>query len=64
MTPLEAIRAKCLDCSCGVSSEVKRCPVGDCPLYAFRFGRKPKIERKHSQEQIESLTARLRSKKT
>ena len=35
-TPLKALRAKCIDCSGGSRSEVKHCPVTDCPLYPFR----------------------------
>lgn len=41
MTPLKAIRAKCLDCCCGNSAEVNRCPCTDCSLYVFRFGKNP-----------------------
>ena len=41
MTPLKAIRAKCLDCCCGQAHEVKLCPCSDCPLYQFRFGKNP-----------------------
>lgn len=33
-----AIRAKCLDCCCGNSAEVRRCPVQACPLWVFRMG--------------------------
>lgn len=43
-TPLKAIRAKCLECSCGSSVEVKLCPIEDCPLYEFRFGKNPNIK--------------------
>lgn len=32
--PADAIRAKCLECSGGSSSEAARCEV-DCPLLAF-----------------------------
>lgn len=42
MTPMKAIRAKCLDCSCGSAQEVRLCPVKDCPLYPYRFGKNPK----------------------
>lgn len=35
----KAIRLKCLDCSAGSSDEVDKCPVTDCPLYDFRFGK-------------------------
>lgn len=41
MTPMKAIRAKCLDCSCGNSNEVEICPINDCPLYPFRSGHNP-----------------------
>ncbi|RJQ30563.1 MAG: hypothetical protein C4589_02985 [Peptococcaceae bacterium] len=43
ITPLKAIRKKCLDCSCWQPKEVKECPVKDCPLYRFRLGRNPNI---------------------
>lgn len=42
MTPLKAIRAKCLDCSGGSSNEVKLCPITHCPLYDYRDGHNPK----------------------
>lgn len=54
VSPIKAIRLKCLDCSCGSSNEVKQCPVVKCPLYPFREGRDPfraKVEL--SEEQIE-----------
>ena len=41
ITPMRAIRAKCLDCSCGSFYEVKQCPMTDCSLYPFRFGKNP-----------------------
>lgn len=41
MTPLKAIREKCLDCMCGQAQEVKLCPCDDCPLYPFRLGKNP-----------------------
>lgn len=42
LTPIKAIRAKCLDCSNLQWSEVKRCPVVGCPLYPYRLGKRPK----------------------
>jgi hypothetical protein len=45
LTPIEAIRAKCLDCSNGQPKEVRLCPVKSCTLQPFRMGRRPKIER-------------------
>lgn len=41
LTPLKAIRAKCLDCCCWQASEVKLCPVRDCALYPYRMGHNP-----------------------
>ena len=41
MTPMKAIRAKCLDCCCGSSNEVRLCTVEKCPLYPYRFGKNP-----------------------
>ena len=44
ITPIKAIRAKCLDCCCGQRKEVMLCPCGDCPLYLYRFGKNPKLK--------------------
>ena len=41
LTPVRAIRAKCLDCSGGQVSEIKECTVYSCPLYTYRMGKKP-----------------------
>ena len=41
MTPLKAIRAKCIDCCCGQLKEVKLCPSDDCSLWIYRFGHNP-----------------------
>ena len=41
LTPLRAIRAKCIDCSGGNRAEVRECPVVKCPLYKFRNGTNP-----------------------
>jgi hypothetical protein len=47
--PLQAIRAKCLDCSCYQPSEVRLCEALKCPLWPFRAGRYPvgRSERKN-----------------
>jgi hypothetical protein len=36
-----AIRAKCIDCSCGMIAEVSRCTVSHCALHLFRDGTDP-----------------------
>lgn len=41
MTPLKAIRAKCLDCCIGQAQEVRMCPSQDCPLWDYRMGHNP-----------------------
>jgi hypothetical protein len=37
-TPLQYIRAKCLDCA-STYPEVKNCEFADCPLHQLRFGK-------------------------
>lgn len=41
LTPLKAIRAKCLECSCGQVVEVRLCVLHDCALYPYRMGHRP-----------------------
>lgn len=36
-----AIRAKCMQCSCGSPKEIKNCSVKTCALYPFRLGKQP-----------------------
>jgi hypothetical protein len=35
----KAIRTYCVDCSGGSTTEVKNCPLKNCPLYLYRLGR-------------------------
>lgn len=58
LTPLKAIRAKCLDCCCGQYKEVGLCPCADCPLYLYRFGKNPNI--KLTDEQKAKRAANLK----
>ena len=41
LTPMSAIRAKCMECSNFQWSEIKECPILDCALWVYRFGKKP-----------------------
>ena len=41
LTPMKAIRLKCLDCCCGSAHEVKLRTATKCPLYPYRFGKNP-----------------------
>lgn len=44
LTPIKAIRAKCLECSCGNNTEVRECVIPECPLYPYRMGHNPFIK--------------------
>lgn len=50
LTPIKAIRAKCLECSNGQYIEVKLCPVTDCALYPYRHGHRPKKQQTETGE--------------
>jgi len=39
LTPMKAIRQKCLECCCGSSTEVARCHIHDCTLWPLRSGK-------------------------
>jgi hypothetical protein len=41
MTPLKAIRARCLDCVGFRKAEVRRCEETNCPLHPYRMGKNP-----------------------
>ena len=44
LTPIKAIRARCLDCCAGQKKEVRLCPAKECPLWPYRMGHRPKAE--------------------
>lgn len=51
LTPIKAIRAKCLDCAGDSSNDVRDCVITECPLYAYRLGKNPRIKREVSEEE-------------
>jgi hypothetical protein len=55
LSPLTAIRAKCLDCSGDSWHEVKLCQVVDCPLWDYRIGQRPKTVRKRAPKFLDRL---------
>lgn len=66
LTPIRAIRAKCLECSNFSNNEVKLCQIKDCALYPFRFGKNPNHAlsgKKLTEEQKERLFEQLRKNK-
>lgn len=64
LTPIKAIRAKCLDCCCWQKSEVKLCPVQDCALYPYRMGHNPYIKRKSKSRIDETMLAQKAASRT
>ena len=58
ITPIRAIRLKCLDCMLGSSNEVSLCPSRDCPLFRFRFGHNPNIQLTDEERERRSRLAR------
>jgi len=58
-TPINAIRAFCLSCV-GTPNEVKLCVSKNCPLYPFRLGKNPYIQkREYTEEQRQEMRARM-----
>ncbi len=51
-TPLKAIRKKCLNCSYWSPKEVRECTVIKCPIYPYRFGRRPDKATKDTLQQF------------
>jgi hypothetical protein len=41
MTPMEVIRAKCLECCAGSAREVRYCVSASCPSWPYRMGSNP-----------------------
>jgi hypothetical protein len=57
---LAAIRAKCLDCCCGQTSEVAACTVTSCALWPYRFNHNPfRSAREMTEEQRQAGADRL-----
>ena len=51
---------RCLDCCCGVASEVRKCTAVNCPSWAFRMGTNPfRAKRVLSAEQKRATAERL-----
>lgn len=44
ITRAKAIRLKCIDCCCGNTAEVRKCPAEQCPLWRYRMGKEIKDE--------------------
>jgi hypothetical protein len=53
LTPIKAIRAKCLDCSGGSEKEVGECRILSCALHPYRMGKRPATVVKYQTRQAE-----------
>ena len=58
MTPMKAIRAKCLDCN-GNAYEVRLCPCTDCALWPFRLGKNPNRKGILTEDQKQASRERM-----
>ena len=41
LTPMKAIRNKCLDCCAGGYKAIRECKAENCPLWDYRMGKNP-----------------------
>lgn len=57
LTPLKAIRTKCLDCCCFQPLEVRLCTAENCPLFPYRMGKRPSTGNKPINESNTEKTA-------
>lgn len=69
VTPLKAIRLKCLECCCGQANEVRNCHIKDCALWSYRMGHRPEEYPTYetpelSQEERYKAAERLRKIRT
>lgn len=59
--PVKAIRAYCLSCVGGSSNEVDKCPILECALYSFRYGKNPfRTKRELTDEQKAAMAEILK----
>lgn len=61
VSPLRALRLKCLDCCNGSAKEVRLCTAVDCPSWPFRMGKNP-WRKPLSEEEFAERRARFAGK--
>ena len=57
-SPLRAIRSHCLGCA-RTAQEVRLCPVTECPLFPYRFGKNPFHGRSFTEAERRAAAERL-----
>ncbi len=55
LTPMRAIRKKCLECCCWLAQEIKLCELTLCPLWPFRTGNRPKSNTENTDSSAETM---------
>ena len=67
MTPMQAIKAKCIECCCGDKKEARMCTITGCPIWQFleerRKLKETKAKRILTDEEKAALSERLRKNK-
>lgn len=60
LSPIAALRARCLDCCGGSAQEVRYCTARKCPSWPFRMGQSPWREKRVlTPEQKQALADNL-----
>ena len=58
MSPLKALRLRCIDCCGGSASEVRMCVAVDCPAWPYRMATNPwRSKRELSEKQLAALAS-------
>lgn len=64
LTPMEAIRARCVDCA-NTASEVAKCTAVNCALWPYRMGVSPyRAKRELTDDQRAAIGERFRRART
>ena len=62
MSPLKALRLRCIDCCAGSAYQVRRCTAVTCPSWPFRMGNSPWREKKVlSDEERAAVSQRMQA---
>jgi hypothetical protein len=64
MSPMQAIRAKCLDCCAGSADEARKCVAMTCPSWPFRTGKNPWREVSEARREHGRRLAAQRARKS
>lgn len=60
MSVLKDVRLHCLDCCCGIASEVKNCQIKTCHLWPYRMGKDSTRTRSMTDGQKQAAAERLK----